>query len=97
MYEMFLSFEQVVADNSVDSITELTVPANATGAEIQADTNPIRYTMDGTAPTQTSGMVLAVAHQPKCFNIEDILTIQYTRGAGADGNLNIHYFAGRDV
>ncbi len=94
---MYISFEQVVADATVDSVTELTVPGEATGAEIQADSNPVRYTLDGTAPTSSSGMVLAVADMPKEVLIEDLRNIQYTRGAGADGNLNIHYFAGRNI
>lgn len=94
---MYISFEQVVADATVDSVTELTIPAGATGAEIQADSNPVRYTLDGTAPTSSSGMVLAVADMPKEVLIEDLRNIQYTRGAGADGNLNIHYFAGRNI
>ena len=95
---MYLNFEQVVASNAVKTLTSLTVPANATAAELQADTNPVRYTMDNaTNPTQTSGMVMAVADQPKLFLIEDVNRMRFTRGAGADGNLNIHYLAGRDV
>ncbi len=55
----YLAFEQVVADASVDSITELTVPNNATHAELQASVNHVSYTMDGsTDPTQTAGMFL---------------------------------------
>jgi hypothetical protein len=94
---VFLDYEQVVADGTVDDIDDLSPPTNATGAEIQSDTNPVRYTMDGTNPTQTSGMIFLAAHQPKFFSMADIRAIQYTRGAGVNGNLNIHYFAGRNV
>ena len=95
---MYLSYEQVVATDTVKTVADLTVPANATMAELQADTNPVRYTMDGAVdPTVSSGMVIAVADMPKTFLIEDINRIRFIRGAGANGNLNIHYAAGRDV
>ncbi len=96
---MYLSFEQVVADASVDTVAELTIPSGATHAEIQADTQDVRYTMDdSTAPTQTLGMIFDATNPtvPKSFVIDDIRRIRYTRGAGSDGNLNIHYFGGRN-
>lgn len=95
---MYLSYEQVVADATVKDKDDLTIPGNATHAELQADTQQIRYTMDDTtAPTASSGMVLVVDDDPKTFLIEDILRIKFIRGAGSDGNLNVHYFGGRDV
>lgn len=95
---MYLSYQQVVTNDTVKTVANLTVPARATAAELQADTQPTRYTMDGaTDPTQTSGMVIAVADTPKLFLIEDILRIRFIRGAAGNGNLNIHYLAGRDI
>jgi valyl-tRNA synthetase len=95
---MYLSFEQVVADGTVKTVTALTVPAKATHAELQATTQDIRYTMDdATNPSASSGMVLATTHDPKQFLIEDVKRMRFTRGAGSDGELNVHYFAGRDV
>lgn len=95
---MYLSYQQVTAVLTVKTQLNLTIPAKATFAELRADTNPIRYTMDNaTDPTPSSGMVLAVADEPKLFNIEDLRRIRFCRGAGADGNLNIHYGAGRDI
>lgn len=94
----YLSFQQVTADNTVDSIAELTVPVNATHVELQASGNHVSYTMDGsTNPTQTAGMFLLTTESPKTFLIEDVKNIKYTRGAGSDGSLNLHYFAGRSI
>lgn len=62
------------ADNSVRAIgtctrvalttaQTVTLPANANSILISADTNPIRFTIDGTTPTSTLGITLAV-NQP---------------------------------
>jgi hypothetical protein len=94
----YLGFERVVADGAVRDITNWTVPGNATWVELQADTQDVRYTMDGaTDPAQASGMILLTTEPPKLFLIEDLQRIRYTRGAGADGAINAHYGAGRDV
>lgn len=95
---MYLSHQQVAATASVKDVDDLTVPAKATHAELQADTSDIRYTMDNaTDPTQTSGMILLTTEDPMLFLIEDIKRIRFTRGSGSNGNLNVHYVAGRDI
>ncbi len=94
----YLSFEQVAVSNSILSVADLTVPANATLCELQADTNPIRYTMDDTTdPTTSAGMVLLTTSDPKLFLVSDILNIRFIRSGGSDAKLNVHYLAGRDV
>lgn len=95
----YLDVEQVVATSSVKDVDDLTVPNNATWAELQADTANIRYTMDAaTNPTSTSGMLLLTTEDPSFFLIEDVKRIRFTRDAGGvDGNLNLSYGAGRDV
>lgn len=95
---MYLNYQQVASTDAVQTVAALTVPARATHAELQADTNNVRYTMDNaTDPDQLVGMVLLVTSEPKLFLIDDIRRIRFHRGAAANGNLNIHYFAGRDV
>ena len=95
---MILSNQQVAATSSVKDVTDLTVPAKATSALLQADTNHVRYTMDdSTDPTSTSGMLLLTTEDFTEFLIEDIKRIRFTRDASTDSNLNIHYVAGRDV
>jgi len=94
----YLSYEQVAVSNAVLDAGSLTVPANATMAELQSDTSNVRYTMDGaTDPTTTSGMLLLTTSDPKLFLIEDVYNIRFIRDGGADAELNIHYAAGRDV
>lgn len=95
---MFIGFEQVAVSTSVLTATALTIPAKALGAELQADTADVRYTMDNTtAPTTTSGMILLTTEAPRQFSIDDLKRIKFIRSGGADAKLNIHYFAGRDV
>ena len=93
---MYLHFEQVATTAVVKGPEDLTIPSSATHVELQADTQPCRYTMDGlTPPAQTSGMILSTSSDPKTFLVTDLRRIKFTRGAGSDGKLNIHYFNGR--
>lgn len=89
---MFIKFEQEAISNAVETIDSLDPPAGATGAELQADTGNIRYTMDGTAPTTSSGMLLLATHPPKEFTIEALRAIKMIRDGAGDANLNVHYF-----
>jgi len=96
----YLKYEQIVVNADVKTVDDLTFPDSDTsgtaGAELQADTRPVRYTMDGAGvPAQGVGMVLAVADPPKYFTNDDLRTIKFTRGAGTNGNLNVHYVGGR--
>ncbi len=94
----YVGYEQEAATDTVKTVSSLTVPANATLVELQADTQDVRYTMDNaTDPSQTSGMVLLTTHVPKLFSVEDLRRIRFVRGAGSNGNLNLHYYTGRDV
>lgn len=95
---MYLSFQQVSVSSSVLTVSSFTVPANATHVSLQADTQPVRYTMDNTTtPTASLGMILLVGLAPETFSVEDLRRIKVIRGAGSDAKLNVHYFAGRDV
>lgn len=94
----FLLHEAVAATSSVKTVSALSVPYNATSALLQAATNNVRYTMDGsTNPTVSSGMLLLTTEDATEFLIEDIKNIRFIRDGGTDGSLNIHYYAGRDV
>jgi len=95
---MFIGYEQVLATNVVKAIAAFpNMPANATQVELQADTQNVRYTMDGSAPTQIRGMLFLTTEPPKLFLIEDFIRIRFVRGAASDGFLSAHYSAGRDV
>lgn len=47
-------------DATVDAATALARPAGASFVRIQAETQAIRYTVDGTTPTAATGFLLAV-------------------------------------
>ena len=94
---MYLSYQQVAATAVLKGVAELTVPAKATLVEIQADTQNVRYTMDGSNPTQTVGMLFLTTEPPRQFTIDDLNRIRFIRGSGSDGNLNFHYLSGRDI
>lgn len=92
----YLLHEEIVASAAVKDASSLNIPSTATSARLQADTSDIRYTMDGSNPTQTSGMVLVNGLEPEDFLIQDVYNIRFTRGSASDGNLNIHYYNGND-
>lgn len=94
---MFIGFEQVGTTAVVKNVQALTPPRNATHCTIQADTQSVRYRMDGGAPTAAIGMLFLTTQLPELFLIEDLKRIQFCQGAGGAGNLNIHYAAGRDI
>ncbi len=95
---MYLSFERIAVSDTVLTVSDLTVPGNATMVEIQSDTQDVRYTMDdSTDPAQASGMVFGTAHVPKLFVIDDIRRMKFVRGNASNGAINIHYLSGRDV
>lgn len=95
---MFIGYQQVVADASVKDSTALnqTYLKKCDYAMLQAETNDIRYTMDGTAPTETSGMLLKAGLCPEIFLSENLWRIKFIR-TGASGKLNIHFSAGREI
>ena len=94
----FIGYDQVLCDGpAVQDVTALTVPARATGAEIQAQSDgDVNYTLDGTSPGASKGMILNSNNAPKEILIEDLNNIQFVK-SDADTHLNVHYFAGRDV
>ena len=96
---MYLSYEQVDAA-TVKTVSALTIPAEATHAELQASGGDISYTMDGETdnPGSGRGMIMHSDADPKLFLIEDVRNIRFVRGNGvADANLNIHYVGGRSI
>ena len=93
----YVGFERV-ASGLIKTVAELTIPANANGAEIQADTQDVRYTMDGsTVPTASSGMLFLTTEPPKYFDITELRNIKFIQGAGGVGAINIHYHTALDV
>lgn len=96
---MYLSAQRVASSAAVKTVSDLTVPGKATHAEIMADTQNIRYTMDNANDPVSGGlgMLFKTTDPPKPFLIEDVRRIRFTQDAGGAGGLCVHYFAGRDV
>lgn len=95
---VYIKHERITATSSVKGADTLDIPAEATHAELQADSSDIRYSMDGANdPTQSAGMILFNSGEERLFLIEDIKRIRFTRGTIYDGGLNVHYIAGRNV
>lgn len=94
---MYGYFQRVAISNAVKTVADLSIPPTATHAEIQAESSAITdgvcYTMDGTAPTVSSGMILPSNADPKLFLIEDIRRIKFIRRGANDTALVVHYLA----
>lgn len=92
---MFIGFNSVVVGTSVLGSSDIEVPATATHAELQADrassATGVRYTMNGTDPTTTSGMCFLPAHEPKLFLIADLKRMRFVQDGTVSTRLNIHY------
>lgn len=86
----FIGFEQVEADGTAKSAANLTIPALATFAMLQADTQNVRYTLDG-EKTPIEGKRLIVGLMPERVLIEDLKNILFCREGGSNGKINIHY------
>ena len=95
---MFLSYQQVACSNVVVVLnTAITIPPKATHCQIQADTANIRFRMDGSAPTSSVGALLLTTEPPRDYLIEDVARMKFLGDGGSAANLNLHFFAGRDV
>lgn len=82
-----LGYQQIT---SLSASTALTVPTGATMALIIADTQGVRWRDDGTAPTASVGMPLAVGVSLSYDgDLKAIRFIQQT----ASATLNVSYYA----
>jgi hypothetical protein len=81
-----LGYQQITA---LSAATALAPPAGATTAVITAETQAVRYRDDGTNPTATVGMPIAVG-QPFTYtgNLAAIKFIEQT----ASAKLNVSYY-----
>ena len=92
MAQVYLGYEQITVSNSVLDVDDLTIPDGTVAAELQAETQDVRYTMDdSTDPAQGSGMILIAGGEIKEFLRENLNRIRMIRGAGSNAKLNIHY------
>jgi len=81
-----LGYQQIT---SLSAAAALTIPAGAHFALIQAETQPVRWRDDGTNPTTTVGMKLAVGDS--LWYSGDLTAIRLIEQA-ASAKLNISYY-----
>ena len=65
---MILGYEQKTVSNTVLDIDDFTVPTGTNSVMLQAETQNIRYTVDGDVPTAGatgSGMLIPTAFPPR--------------------------------
>lgn len=89
---------QRIAAATLASATAPTIPSGTTEIWAQADTNNVRYTLDGSTPTATnSGIIVAGAHQPAVFRMATMsaAAIKFIAESGSP-NLNLTYFGQSD-
>ena len=82
-----LGYQQIT---SLSASTALTVPAGATMALIVAETQAVRWRDDGTAPTASVGMPLAVGTSLSYDG--DLRAIRFIQQT-ASATLNVSYYA----
>ena len=91
-----MGYQQIT---SLSAAASLTIPATTKSgivgsprlALLQAESQPIRWRDDGTAPTASVGMILNVGDQPYPYD-GDLTKIQFIEAA-ASAKLNVSYYS----
>lgn len=85
--------QSATVSNSAKSLTDLTFAAaqieRASRARINCDTQPIRYTYDGTTPTASVGQYLAVGATVDIVGSSNVANLKFIRATGSDGAVNV--------
>jgi len=84
-----LGYQQIVG---LAASTALTVPAGTAYALVIAEAQAVRWRDDGTAPTSTVGMPLAVGVEER-FDSSSFSALRFIQQA-ATANLNVAYYSG---
>jgi hypothetical protein len=82
-------FEQISLSGS--TIFTLTVPAGASKAVMQADTQNVRMRLDGTDPTASVGEVLVALASPRELFGSELTAAKFIATTGSP-KLNVHYY-----
>ena len=84
-----LGYQQIVG---LAASTALTVPAGTSYALVVAEAQAVRWRNDGTAPTASVGMPLAVGVE-KQFLTSSLSALRFIQQT-ATANLNVAYYSG---
>ena len=71
---------QQLSSTTLESAASLTVPAGATDVLLSADTEPVRFRDDGTAPTSTTGIAIPNGLAPFLYS-GTLSTLQFIAGS----------------
>lgn len=88
---MAISHEQVTGLSSVQTPT---IPAGTRQAYVQAESQNIRYTLDGTAPSTSNGLILYAGHPPTIITVEAGLNALKMLEESASAKANLMYITG---
>ena len=89
----FLLYEKEAAASSVKTVDDLSPPNQSHFAILQAETGVIRFTLDGSTPSATSGTRLINDENPIEIEISRFKQIKFIR-EGSNAVLHVHYYAG---
>lgn len=93
----FISFQSETISSVVKTADEFSIPPEATFAIVRASGDVIRYTLDGTTPTATTGMrLLTTKHKQKQLLVDDFRQIKVIRETG-DAVLNVQFYTGCEI
>ena len=79
---------------SISTATAVTLPSDATGVFLQADTDDVRYTIDGTTPTGTLGMILVSGNDMTQLDLYPGAEVNVISASGA---INYQFFRREDT
>lgn len=81
-------------DATISTATALTIPSDASGVMLQADTADVRFTIDGTTPTSTLGLILSSTAAPLRIDLYPGAVVTVISATGA---INYQFFRTEDV
>lgn len=86
------SRQRLTVDDTAGGVT-ITAPARARVAHCRLETAQIRFTLDGTAPTSTTGQILEVGETLELEGRDEITGFKAIRTGSTSGVLDIEFFA----
>ena len=92
---MYIGYDSEPSDATVKLAATMPRPADTTFVELQAETQNIRYRMDGGDPAAAVGMLLIVGLPAKLFLVEDFDRLRFTQVVAGAGVLHAHFIAPR--
>jgi len=96
---MFIGYQAIaVPAGAEQTAAALTIPPATQRAWLQASSNNIRFTLNGSPASPLHGMTLLVAQHPIWVEREDLANIRFcSANAAAGAQLDIQYWTTRDV